>query len=120
MASALKPIKKDSILLAALPYVFSVIVGLLVYLIEKEDRYVRFHALQGILFHFALGIAYAAIVVIFLVFAFATMGLGMFCFPAIWLLGFATLGLNIWLAYRAYQGEYFELPVIGEFAARHV
>lgn len=116
----LTPMKKDSPILAALPYILGLIVGLLIYLIEKEDRWVRFHALQAILLTLAYSAIGLALGIVLLAFALATMGIGVFCVFAIYPLAFATILVNIWLAYRAYKGEYFELPVIGEFAARHI
>jgi len=118
MATALKPVKKDASILAAAPYVFSVLIGVLIYLMEKEDRYVRFHALQAILLHTAFTVIYTVLFMIIWVGAFFIVGF--LCLPFLFLLVGAAILASIWLAYRAYQGEYFELPVIGEFAARHI
>lgn len=115
---ALKPMKKDAPLLAAAPYVLSFLIGALVYLIEKEDRFVKFHALQAILFHLAFTAVYTLLFIVVWVGAFFIVGF--ICLPFLFLLVGAYFIADIWLAYRAYKGEYFELPVIGEFAARHV
>ena len=118
MATALKPMKKDAPILAAAPYVLSFVVGVLIYLIEKEDRFVRFHALQAILLHLVSTAVYMALFMV--VWVGAIFVVGFLCLPFLFLLVGAYIIASIWLAYRAYKGEYFELPVIGEFAARHI
>lgn len=120
MAEPLKPLKKDSNLLAALAYVLGLIVALLIYLIEKEDKWVRFHAMQAIVFHVAYMVAFGAVFIVLWLFALVTMGFGAICMFAIFPVALLVFVANIWFAYRAYQGEYFELPVIGEFTASHI
>jgi uncharacterized membrane protein len=48
-----------------------------------------------------------------MVIAVVTFGIGGLCFPLI-LIGF------LYLAYKAYQGERFVLPVVGEFAEKQM
>lgn len=119
-ASGIAPIKKDSPILAALAYPLSLIIALLIYLIEKEDKFVRFHALQALIFDLAYSVAYTAIFVVVWVFAVATMGIGALCVLPLILVVFLIFALKLWWAYRAYKGEYFKLPVIGDIAEKHV
>ncbi len=94
-----------------LAYLLGIVGGIVFYAISK-DSYVRFHSMQSIL----LGVA---MVVIY----FGLMILG-FAIPFIWI----TLSWLIWLAFfalwillmiKAYQGEKFKLPLIGDMAEKY-
>ena len=116
----LQPTKKDSRLLAAGAYLLHIFIAFLIYLVEKEDKWVRFHALQAILFHLSYSAVFFVIFTAVWLFAFVTFGLGAICIPVLFVLVFGVILLNLWFAYRAYKEEYFELPLIGKFAAAHV
>ena len=105
----------DANIAALLCYVLTWVTGLVFYLIEKENRYVRFHAMQAIL----LGAALFVLSIVLRV-------LG-----AIPFIGFITglLSMLLWLAFvalwiycmvMAYQRKEFRLPVIGDMAANIV
>ena len=86
-------------------YLLGFISGVVFLIIEKENRYVRFHAYQSLA-------AFGAIFVISIVVQ---------VIPWIgWLLGFVvgigSLILWILLMVKAYQGERFKLPVVGDWA----
>ncbi len=118
----------DANLAALLSYVFGWVSGLVFFLIEKESRLVRFHAMQSILL--CLVIAVAGIMLWIVTFIFILIGAAL---PDILgsLLGLvATL---VWLAFsvgllitwvmcliRAYQYQYFKLPLIGNMAEKIV
>lgn len=118
---------------AALSYIW--IVGLIFYFIEKENRFVRFHAMQSIIFGIAnFVIMFAlAILAIILTFAFgiggAIVGGGIGTLVSMlvwlvwlifWLLALAFLAGLIFAAYKAYQGQKFKLPIIGNMAEKIV
>ncbi len=94
-------------LAAMLSYLAGVITGLIFFLIEKENKFVRFHAMQSILtfgFFLVLNVA-----------------LGMV--PGGWsmvsLVGIAQLIVWIVVLIKAYQGEKFKLPVVGDIAEKN-
>ena len=92
---------------AMFAYVFGIITGLILFLTEKKNRFVRFHAMQSICFSvgfFILSLVCAAMPVL----------AGMF----LALLRFAGLIIWIILMVKAYQGQWFRLPVIGDVAAK--
>lgn len=121
MATRLAPMKNDSRLLAAITYVLGLVVGLLIYLLEKEDKWVRFHAIQSIIFHLAWSVVFFVVFIVVWVGAIATMGAGALCMILLFPLVFAVFLANLWFAYRAFKGEYFEIPFgIGAFAARQL
>ena len=95
-------------LAALLSYVLGFLSGLVFFLIEKKNKYVRFHAMQSILFSVSVS-------VIFIV-------LGMI--PILgWVLSFLVFlaAVVIWiiLLIKAYQGEEFKLPIIGDIAQKN-
>jgi uncharacterized membrane protein len=118
---------------AALSYIW--IVGLIFFFIEKENRFVRFHALQSIIFGIANTVIMAvfAVLAVILTFAFgiggAIVGGGLGTLVSllvwlVWLLFWAIalvflIGLVL-AAVKAYQGQMFKLPIIGNMAEKIV
>lgn len=118
---------------AALSYIW--IVGLVFFFIEKEDRFVRFHAMQSIIFGIAnsviliaLSILASILTAVFSVGGAAVGGgggaiMGLLVM-LIWLL-FSLIALVLFLglvfaAVKAYQGQKFKLPIIGNMAEKIV
>ena len=88
---------------AALSYVLGPITGVLFLVLEK-DKFVRFHAMQSIVFSivgFVLNMVLGFTIVLALV------------LPILWIAEFV---LWLVLIYKAWQGEEYELPVIGKFS----
>jgi uncharacterized membrane protein len=88
-------ITSDDKLFAALAYFFSPLVPLLLLLAEdkKQRPFIRAHNAQALV----AGIVYILI-------TFGTIG----CGSVIWI-------VMLYWAYKAYQGEYIEIPVLSEF-----
>ncbi len=107
---------------AGLSYLFLLIGGIVFILIEKEDRYVRFHAMQSILLGAAWIVLQIALNVIEAIFA-ATNVLG-FLVVIIGLLVSLVLGLGffiLWiiLVIRAFQGQGIRLPYLAPLADQY-
>ena len=94
---------------AALSYVLGFLTGIVFYLLEKESKFVRFHAMQSIIVF--LSIAVLQKVLIFIPF---------FGWMVSWFLGLLGFALWIVLIIKAYQGEGFRVPIAGDFAERYV
>ena len=90
-------------------YLAGWITGLIFFLIEKENRFVRFHAMQSI-------ITFGSLTVLFMVLGFIPI-LGWMVMP---ILGILQVILWIILMVKAYQGELFKLPMIGEIAEKNI
>lgn len=116
----------DENVAALLSYVMTWITGLVFFLMEKSSRLVRFHAMQAIL----LG-ATAVVLGIVLWFGwiiFAVVGAMISDFlPALVSVVFGLLLFVFWIGIviawimcliKAYQGQYFKLPVLGNFAEK--
>lgn len=88
-------VTSDDKLWAALGYIFSPVIPIIMLLIEEKKvrPFIKYHSIQSI----------AAFIVIF-VLATITVGCG----------SILILVMFYW-AYKAYQGEYFEIPVLTNF-----
>ena len=121
----------DPKIAAALSYIW--IVGLIFFFIEKENRFVRFHAVQSIIFGIAsmVIIGVLAVLAVILTFVFsiggAVVGGGLgalihlivwLIWLIFWLLWLAFLIGLIFAAVKAYQGQKFKLPIIGNMAEK--
>ena len=99
---------------AGLSYVFGWITGLIFFLVEKQNRFVRFHAMQSILFFGGITVIDIILNVI------GNFGfLGLFTFlvsSAVGLIGFVGW---IVLLINGFQGKYFKLPIIGDYAEKY-
>jgi len=87
---------------AALSYVLGWVTGVIFLLIEK-DSFVRFHAAQSI-------VVFGILTVIVLI-----PGIGWVIAPLAWIVGFV---LWLVLIFKAYQGEEFKLPWVGNVAKK--
>ncbi|MBW6431826.1 DUF4870 domain-containing protein [Patescibacteria group bacterium] len=94
---------------ALLAYLFLWVGGLIFFLIEKENKFVRFAAMQSILFNVAV-LAFYFVISIITRFTIEFVGL---LLPLV-LLG--SLVLWIMLMFKAYQNQEWELPIIGKIA----
>lgn len=103
---------------AALAYLAWWLSGLTVLLVERESRYVRFHALQATL---GLGGIWAAGLTVWLL-AFASIFVSALGFRYLIALAYLTwlLGVVVWALclFKAYGGKWWKLPLVGEYAFR--
>jgi uncharacterized membrane protein len=118
----------DENIAALLAYIFGWVSGLVFFLIEKDSKLVRFHAMQSILFCVVVAVlGFALWIVTFLLLIVAAM------LPDVMGTLFGLLATLIWLIFsiafliawilcvvRAYQGQFFKLPVIGNMAEKIV
>lgn len=94
---------------ALLSYLAGFITGIIFYVIEKDNKFVRFHAMQSI-------IAFGALFVLNMVLAFIPF-VGWVLMPIV---SIVSLVLWILLMIKAYQGESFKLPIAGDMAEKQV
>ncbi len=86
----------------ALTYVFWWITGIVFLLIEEDSEFVRFHAMQSIVTFLPLTIL--SYMFVFILWPFGSL--------------ISLLSLVLWLVlmFKAYQGERFKLPIVGDIA----
>ena len=94
---------------ALLSYLLGFITGIIFYIVEKENKFVRFHAMQSM-------ITFGALFVLQIVLGFIPV-IGWILMP---LVSIASLILWIILMIKAYQGEKFKLPIAGDIAEKQV
>lgn len=92
---------------AAFTYIIPPLIGLYILITEKENKFVRFHGYQSIIFSV---VAYG--VYLFSKISFPTL-LG---FPTDILVSRSAIFMSIILVLKAYAEDEFELPVIGKIA----
>lgn len=112
----------DPHLAGLLCYVLGWISGLIFYLIEKDNKFIRFHAMQSILLSVAWFIIYIGVAII-LGIANAIPYLG-FIFSILVGLINLVIGLGAFIVWilvmiKAYNGEKYKLPVIGDMAEKN-
>ncbi len=100
---------------AGLSYILGWITGLIFFLSEKRNRFVRFHAMQSIIF--SGGYTVLLIVVRLVATVIPVLGLVLGCVLA--LAGIAAFVVWIVCLVNAFQGKYFKLPIIGDYAERY-
>ncbi len=90
-------------------YVLGWITGIVFLVLEKENKFVKFHAMQSL--------------VTFLVLFVVSLVIGMIPFVGVIispLIGLLGLILWILLMYTAFKGERFKLPIVGDFAEKQI
>lgn len=90
-------------------YVLGFITGILFLVLEKENKFVRFHAMQSTA-------VFIILFVVSVVFGMIPL-IGWVISP---LIGLLFLILWLLLMYKAYKGEKYKLPVVGDFAENQV
>lgn len=90
-------------------YALGALSGFILLIIEKENKFVRFHAMQSVATFLLLWVVTFVVGLIPLLGAVVN-----------YLLGFVQLALWILLMFKAYKGEMYKLPVIGEIVEKQI
>jgi uncharacterized membrane protein len=96
-----------------------VIVGLIFFFIEKQNRFVRFHTLQAVLLAVSGFVLFFVLLFVGIALAFVNgnlggliLVLGYFLIPIVLFIGWLVAMIN------AFMGKYLKLPLIGDLAER--
>ena len=100
----------DANVAAALSYLVGFVTGIIFLLAEKDNKFVRFHAMQSTLFFIAIVIIDVLLQVIPILGALIVIFLLIPLSALVWLL----------MMYKAYQGEEYKLPLVGQWAADRI
>jgi len=103
----------DENIAGLLCYVLGWITGIVFLVLEKESKFVRFHAMQSIATFLPLMIIAWIIGWTVMLIPFAGWAIGGAISTLIWIL---VLILWLILMFKAYQGEMYKLPIVGDFA----
>jgi len=94
---------------AALTYLVPFVTAAALYFSKEDNKYVRFHAVQAILFW----------LLVFVIFGVSN-ALFVFALVLTPLVSFASFGLWVFLMWKAYNNEMYMLPYIGKIAKDQV
>ena len=87
----------------ALCYVLGWVTGIVFLIMEPNNKFIKFHAVQSIIVFGAVSVVYAIL----------------FWVPVLYIIiGIIALLLWIWLMYQAYQGKKYMLPIAGVYAEK--
>lgn len=102
------------------PFLIGIAASILFLLLEpyNRKRFVRFHAFQSLLTHAALIVVFLALGILGAVIGSMLSFFALILLPVEGLLTLACFCLVLLLMFKAYQNEMFQLPVVGEIAAR--
>ncbi len=100
----------DANIAAAGTYLVGFVTGIIFLLVEKENKFVRFHAMQSTLFFISVVIVDVLLQVIPILGALIVIFLLIPLSALVWLL----------MMYKAYQGEEYKLPIVGRLAADRI
>ena len=116
----------DENIAALLSYVFGWLGGLIFFLIEKDSRLVRFHAMQSLLLNVLVGVIAIVLWVVWMVFFVVGAAIGDVVGGLV-----GIVGTLLWVAFfigvavawilcvvKAFQSQYWKLPIIGNFAEK--
>lgn len=92
---------------ALLSYLAGFVTGIIFFVIEKDNKFVRFHAFQSL-------VLFGGLFVVQMVLIFTIV-----LIILVPILNIATLILWVVLMVKAYNGEMFKLPVIGDMAEKN-
>lgn len=99
----------NSNIAAVLAYAFGCVSGIVFLIVERHDRYVRFHAMQSTLTF--LGVLVAALIV-------GSLPVGGALLTA--LVSIAAGVIWLVLIFKAFTGQRYKLPYVGEIAERQI
>ena len=115
----------DGNIAAALGYPIGIL-GLINFIIEKENQFVKFHGLQSVLYSVGVSIVFMVLWVVLIVFGIILTMISDVLGMLIWMLNgliflaffVVMFGGLLFAAYKAYQGEMFKLPVVGNMVEK--
>lgn len=101
--------KGNQNMMGAVAYLLGFVTGIVLLLVEKQNKFVRFHAMQSTM-------TFGALFVLGMVLGFI---------PLVgWVIGIllGPVELILWvvLMWKAYSGEMFKLPVVGDMAEKQL
>jgi uncharacterized membrane protein len=115
----------DSNVAALLCYILTpccllgLILSLILFFTEKENRFVRFHAMQELLLvgiGFCFGVVFGILARLMIVSDAGILVLGLLGLRII--IGLIFLAIYVFAGIQAYQNKWFKLPIIGDMAEK--
>jgi len=116
----------DANIAAILAYLLGLLGGLIFFFIEKNSRFVKFHAMQSILFNVVVGVVAIVLTIVVTILTLvissisSSLGFIVSMLSLVFWLGFGLVIIitAILLLIKAFQGQMFKLPIIGNMAEK--
>ena len=105
---------------AALAYVLGPLTGLLFLVLEKDSRYVRYHAAHSVAVGVAVFVVGIALAVLSSILAIVPVLGWIIAILANLVFALATFALWIYLIVQAIRGNEVEMPIVGKYARQYV
>jgi uncharacterized membrane protein len=99
----------------ALSYLFGFITGIIFFVLEKDNQFVRFHAMQSII----VSVAFFVLSIVLGIFSMIPILGWIVGALASMVLGIVALILWLVLMFKAFQGQEWEVPIIGKYARQY-
>jgi uncharacterized membrane protein len=117
----------DANIAALLAYLLGLLGGLIFFFMEKNSRFVKFHAMQSILFNVLVAVVTIAVFILFAILGAISVAMeGGIIVTILW--GLVSLVCVVFylgvfigavlLLIKAFQGQTFKLPIIGNMAEK--
>lgn len=107
-------------LLCYVPCCVGLVFSIVAAIVEKQSRFVRFHAFQSLLLHGAWLVVAIGLGIAQVVLGSISGVLALLPWLVSLLISFGVLGLAIFMMVKAHSGEEYELPAIGAQARQWV
>jgi uncharacterized membrane protein len=107
-------------LLCYAPCCIGLIFSIVAVIVEKQSRFLRFHAFQSLFFHGACIVAGIGFQILGLIIGMVSGVLALIFHMLVLLLSLGILAAQILLMVKAYNNEEYELPTIGPMARKYV
>lgn len=100
-------------LVAALSYLLGFVTGVVILLVEKDDKFIRFHAMQS-------SVVSGALFIVSLVLGFILAPIAILATLVNIIISIA--GIIVWIVsmVKAYQGQLYKWPIVGDFSEKQV
>lgn len=110
----------DSNIMGVVAYLFWPLSSIILYLIKKDDSFVKFHAVQSLLLGIVVFVLFVVYMIGSTVLGFVTMGFSMLLtLPLMMLLSLAVMVYWLFVMWKTFQGETYKVPFIGGFAEQY-
>jgi len=107
-------------LLCYAPCCIGLIFSIVAVIVEKQSRFLRFHAFQSLFFHGGVIVVAIGLQIVGLMIGMISAVLALIFHMLLMLVGLGLVAVQILLMVKAYNSEEWELPPIGAMARKYV
>ena len=107
-------------LLCYIPCCIGFLFSIMVAIVEKQSRFLRFHAFQSLFFHGGVIVVAIGLQIVGLMIGMISAVLALIFHMLLMLVGLGLVAVQILLMVKAYNNEEWELPTIGAMARKYV